>query len=82
MLESKPRNVYVAIMKGFNVILHSLEKQPEAWEVDRLWAKHENGLTIWIGSGVLNCRIEKPFYQELSVWERFKLYRTIKKLEV
>ncbi len=68
-------------MKGLNIILHSLATEPEAWSVDEYWAKHEKGLKIWIGHGFFSCRIEKPFYQELGLFERIKLYKAIKQIK-
>ncbi|MBF0286289.1 MAG: hypothetical protein HQM14_00610 [SAR324 cluster bacterium] len=66
-------------MKGLNVILHSLATEPEAWSVDKYWAKHASGLTIWIGNGFFSYHIEKPFYKEFGLFERIKLYQAIKK---
>lgn len=68
-------------MEGFKIIIHSLNSEYARWSMDECWAKHASGLTIWIGSGFLNCRVEKPDYQELSILERFKLYRAIKKIQ-
>lgn len=66
---------------GVNVIVHSLHKEPHRWEINKLWAKHDNGLTIWVGSGFFNCRIEKPNYQELGLLNRWTLYRAIRNAE-
>ena len=67
-------------MQGVNVIVFNMKTEPETWTVDRFWAKHEKGLAIWIGNGVFSCRIEKPDYQELGLFDRIRLYRAIRKL--
>lgn len=67
-------------MAGLNVILFIMKKEPESWTVDQFWAKHDNGIAIWIGNGFLSCRIEKPEYLEFSLFNRIKLYRAVRKL--
>lgn len=64
-------------MEELNVILVMMKKDPESWSVDRFWAKHKNGIAVWIGSGFFNCHIQKPNYLELGLFNRIKLYRAI-----
>lgn len=68
-------------MRALDVIIHFIEITPEAWQIDDYWAKHTNGMWIWIGNGFWNCHIEKPEYQELNFFERIRLYRALKKMK-
>ena len=66
--------------ENLRVILHNMSRNPEDWKFDEFRARHKNGVTIWIGSGVFGYHVEKPEYQEISLIERFKLHQQIKKI--
>ena len=63
---------------NINVILHNMSSNPEDWRLDNFHAIHRNGLKIWIGNGLVGYHIEKPKYQELSWYEKFKIQKQIK----
>ena len=65
---------------NLNIILHNMKCKTEDWEIDSLRAIHKSGLKIWIGNGLLGYHIEKPAYQELGWFEKYKLHRQIKHL--
>ncbi|MBF0236638.1 MAG: hypothetical protein HQM12_02935 [SAR324 cluster bacterium] len=57
-----------------------MQRNPDAWAVDRFWAKHKGGLQIWMGSGFLGCHVEKPEYMEFPLWDRIRVHRALKHL--
>jgi len=66
---------------NLNVILHNMSSNPKDWRIDNFHAIHRSGLKIWIGNGLIGYHIEKPIYQELSWYEKFKLHKQIKILK-
>ena len=65
---------------NLNIILHNMKCKTEDWKIDSFRAIHKSGLKIWIGNGLLGYHIEKPEYQELGWFEKYKLHRHIKHL--
>ena len=69
-------------MKADNlkVILHNMARNPDDWRVDDFHALHKSGVKIWIGNGLFGYHLEKPEYQEIGFFEKFKLHKEIKLL--
>ncbi|MGA1598517.1 MAG: hypothetical protein ACO4AU_05650 [bacterium] len=70
----------MARKNNLDVIINSLERKPDEWRVDEFWARHQSGVTLWIGNGFLGYHVEKPEYQEFGLLERIRLHKAVKAL--
>ena len=56
-------------------IIETFEK--DAWEFGTFRAKHPSGWEIWIGNGMMFCKLREPIEMDFNLWNKWKIWKAI-----